>query len=91
MGERPDAIVVLKVSELRKIVAEEVAAVVRAHSGAPVMDETETAALLGVSKVTLRRYVDQHGLPAHALSAKERRFLRAEVMAWIETQRSEVA
>jgi excisionase family DNA binding protein len=90
MAERTE-VVVLSKAELAAIVDTAVARAIKEHTGDAIMTDHEAAALLGVTVVTVRRYVENRGLPAHALSPRELRFLRSEVMAWITNQKETAA
>src|SRR2546422_11291272 len=49
----------------------------------------ETAAILSLSKATLRRYTDQGKLPCRRTAGGQRRFKLSEVLALLEHQRRE--
>jgi len=47
----------------------------------------DVAALLRVSKPTVRKAVERQGLPALRLGPRVYRFARVDVLAWIEKQK----
>lgn len=49
------------------------------------MTRAQVAELLQVHPVVVGRYVRSRGLPAHRLG-REYRFLRPEVIAWVQSQ-----
>ena len=55
----------------------------------PELTLHETAAILNLSKATLRRYTDQGKLPCRRTAGGQRRFKLSEVLALAEHQRRE--
>lgn len=87
-----DAIVVLTADQLKVIVSEAVeSALAKAgpRDESDVMDMDQTAALVGVKTVkTMRRLIQEEGLPTLRRLGNQWRFSRREVLAWMARRKS---
>lgn len=83
-----DLAVTLTVDQLKKLVADtmtQTLAQMPAGGAKEVLDLQEVAELLGRHIRTIKTLIDEAGLPVHYISAREPRFLRSKVLAWIAT------
>ncbi len=81
--------IVLSESDLEALIDKRVEAKLTALRVAPAAEKTvlnvrEVAALLSKHPKTIRKLVKERGLPATNTTGKEPRFIRADVMAWLE-------
>jgi hypothetical protein len=84
--------VTLTVDELRALVlnaTREAVAHVQAHPAREVMTLTQCAEFLERHPKVVTQLVREKGLPAHYISEREPRFMRAEVIAWLMAQPTE--
>lgn len=80
-------LVTLTVDELREVVSELTRAeLAKLPAAGPkeVMTLKELEEFLDRSERSIKKLIE-HGLPAHYISDREPRFVRAKVLAWLET------
>lgn len=89
-----DMAVTLSVDQLRELVQAAVRAEIATLNATPpkeVLDMQGVCELLDRNRHTIAKLVANEGLPAHAISDREPRFMRSEVLEWLRNRPAPLA